>query len=112
MLQDRSFTSDGEVAYDHDGHRGAVGKVMLVNGAPWPVLDVAARKYRFRIVNASNAMPVRLALSTQQPLLQIATDQGLLPSPVTLSRAGFPVSRVKPSAVEHSRTSLSTYHRP
>jgi FtsP/CotA-like multicopper oxidase with cupredoxin domain len=89
MLQDRSFTSDGEVAYDHDGHRGAVGKVMLVNGAPWPVLDVAARKYRFRIVNASNAMPVRLALSTQQPLLQIATDQGLLPSPVTLSSIGL-----------------------
>jgi hypothetical protein len=30
-------------------------------------------------------------------------------APVTLSRAGFPVSLVKPAAVEHSRTSLSTY---
>src|SRR5262245_4264040 len=63
MLQDRSFTSDGEIAYDHDGHHGAAGKIMLVNGAPWPVLEVSARKYRFRVVNASNAMPVRLALS-------------------------------------------------
>jgi spore coat protein A len=89
MLQDRSFTRDGELAYDHDRHHGAVGRVMLVNGAPWPVLDVAARKYRFRIVNASNAMPVRLALSTHQPLLQIATDQGLLPTPVTLSSIGL-----------------------
>ena len=89
MLHDRSFTRDGELAYDHDGHHGAVGRVMLVNGAPWPVLDVAARKYRFRVVNASNAMPVRLALSTHQPLLQIATDQGLLPSPVTLSSIGL-----------------------
>jgi FtsP/CotA-like multicopper oxidase with cupredoxin domain len=89
MLQDRSFTRDGELAYDHDGHHGAVGRIMLVNGAPWPVLDVAARKYRFRIVNASNAMAVRLALSTHQPLLQIATDQGLLPSPVTLSSIGL-----------------------
>jgi len=89
MLQDRSFTSDGELAYDHDGHRGAVGRVMLVNGAPWPVLEVAARKYRFRIVNASNATPVRLALSARQPLLQIATDQGLLPSPAPLSSIGL-----------------------
>ena len=78
MLQDRAFSSDGELDYDHDGHHGAIGRVMLVNGAPWPVLDVAARKYRFRILNASNAMPIRLALSTDQPMTQIATDQGLL----------------------------------
>jgi FtsP/CotA-like multicopper oxidase with cupredoxin domain len=89
MLHDRSFTRDGELAYDHDGHHGAVGRVMLVNGAPWPVLDVTARKYRFRIVNASNAMTVLLALSTHQPLLQIATDQGLLPTAVTLSSIGL-----------------------
>ena len=49
MLQDRAFSSDGELDYDHQGHHGATGSVMLVNGAPWPVLEVAARKYRFRI---------------------------------------------------------------
>jgi FtsP/CotA-like multicopper oxidase with cupredoxin domain len=89
MLQDRAFTNDGELAYNHDGHHGAVGKVMLVNGAPWPVLEVASRKYRFRILNASNATPVRLALSSHQPLVQIAIDQGLLPSPMTLSSIGL-----------------------
>jgi FtsP/CotA-like multicopper oxidase with cupredoxin domain len=47
MLQDRAFTSDGQLDYDHQGHHGATGRVMLVNGAPWPVLEVAARKYRF-----------------------------------------------------------------
>jgi spore coat protein A len=89
MLQDRTFSSDGELDYDHDGHHGATGRVMLVNGAPWPVLEVAARKYRFRILNASNAMPIRLALSTDQPMTQIATDQGLLPSPVVLPTIGL-----------------------
>src|SRR4029453_6222262 len=74
---------------NHDGHHGAVGRVMLVNGAPWPVLEVASRKYRFRILNASNATPGRLALSSHQPLVQIATDQGLLPSPMTLSSIGL-----------------------
>jgi spore coat protein A, manganese oxidase len=84
MLQDRAFTPDGELAYHDHGHRGAFGQVMLVNGAPWPVLEVAARKYRFRILNASNAMPIRLALSTGQHLVQIATDGGLLPAPAAL----------------------------
>jgi spore coat protein A, manganese oxidase len=84
MLQDRAFTGDGELAYHDHGHRGAIGPVMLVNGAPWLVLEVAARKYRFRILNASNATPMRLALSTGHHLVQIATDGGLLPAPVAL----------------------------
>jgi spore coat protein A, manganese oxidase len=84
MLHDRAFTADGQLDYDHDGHHDATGRVMLVNGAPWPVLEVAARKYRFRILNASNATAVRLALSTHHPLIQIASDQGLLASPVVL----------------------------
>lgn len=84
MLQDRLFTAEGEMVYDHHGHRGAAGPVMLVNGAPWPVLEVAARKYRFRILNGSNARAVRLALSTGDPMVQIASDGGLLPGPVAL----------------------------
>ena len=47
MLHDRVFTADGQLDYDHDAHHGATGRVILVNGAPWPVLEVAARKYRF-----------------------------------------------------------------
>ena len=89
MLQDRAFTADGELSYSHQGHRGAEGRVILVNGAPWPVLEVAARKYRFRILNASNATPVRLALSSHQPLIQIGADQGLLATPTILSTIGL-----------------------
>src|SRR5262249_23554599 len=63
---------------------GVEGSVMLVNGTPWPVLEVATRKYRFRLLNASNAKSMRLALSTNRPMLQIASDQRLLPTPVTL----------------------------
>lgn len=96
MLQDRTLTSTGELDYDHQAHHGASGRIMLVNGAPWPVLEVAARKYRFRVLNASNATPMRLALSTHQPLIHIATDQGLLPRPVVLSTIGLvPAERIE-----------------
>jgi spore coat protein A len=96
MIQDRAFTDDGQLEYDHQRHHGAAGHVVLVNGAPWPVLDVAARRYRFRILNASNATPLRLALGSHQPLFLIATDQGLLPRPVVLSTIGLaPAERIE-----------------
>jgi len=83
MLFMRTFGADGALVYNSVGHTGAQGDVMLVNGAPWPRLEVARRKYRFRILNASNATTFRLALSSGKPLVQIATDGGLLPEPVT-----------------------------
>src|SRR5262245_39363744 len=96
MIQDRAFTSDGELEYDHQRHHGVSGRVVLVNGAPWPVMEVAARRYRFRILNASNATPMRLALSSHQPLVLIAADQGLLPTPAVVSTAGLaPAERIE-----------------
>jgi spore coat protein A, manganese oxidase len=59
-----------------------IGDRMLVNGAPEPYLEVEARRYRFRILNASNFRPINVALSTGQQLTQIATEGGLLPAPV------------------------------
>lgn len=85
LIQDRLFTSRGQFVYDTFRHLAAKGGTILVNGAPWPRMEVAARKYRFRILNGSNATPFRLALSSGQPLVQIATDGGLLPSPVCSS---------------------------
>jgi FtsP/CotA-like multicopper oxidase with cupredoxin domain len=82
LIQDRLFASDGSLLYRTLDHLAAKGGTLLVNGAPWPYLDVAARTYRFRIVNGSNATPLRLALSSGQPLILIATDGGLLPAPI------------------------------
>jgi spore coat protein A, manganese oxidase len=108
ILQDRAFTSDGELEYDHQGHHGATGRVMLVNGGPWPVLEVSARKYRFRIVNASNAMAVLLALSNHQPLIQIATDQGLLPSPCVSSTIALAMAERVEVVIDFSRCPLGS----
>ena len=61
---------------------GMFGDVILVNGVAQPRFGVANRKYRLRLYNASNARAYDLALSSGQPFVQIATDGGLLPSPV------------------------------
>ncbi len=40
-----------------------LGDVVLVNGAPWPVHEVDAARYRLRLLNAANARRFRLVLT-------------------------------------------------
>ncbi|TGA96223.1 multicopper oxidase family protein [Sporolactobacillus shoreae] len=61
------------------------GNMNLVNGKIWPYLDVEPRKYRFRLLNGSNARFYRIQLSSGQELVQIGTEGGLLEKPVTVS---------------------------
>jgi FtsP/CotA-like multicopper oxidase with cupredoxin domain len=82
IIQGRTFTPDGSFVFDDANKFGAASDVTLVNGAPWPRMEVARRKYRFRILNAANAEFYALALDSGRPLVQIATDGGLLPAPV------------------------------
>lgn len=61
------------------------GDTILVNGTVWPYLEVEPRKYRFRILNASNARFYHLRLTSGQPFVQVGTDGGFLFRPVTIS---------------------------
>jgi FtsP/CotA-like multicopper oxidase with cupredoxin domain len=60
---------------------GVFGDVILVNGAPWPQLEVSNARYRFRLINGSNARRYQLRLSTGG-FTQIGSDGGLLAAPV------------------------------
>jgi spore coat protein A len=98
MIMDRAFDKDGAFSYPatdpslasmpgvKDKYmNGVTGDVILVNGAAWPALEVDAARYRFRILNASNARPYELALDNGAGFTQIGSDQGLLAAPVTHS---------------------------
>jgi spore coat protein A len=61
------------------------GNVMVVNGASWPLLDVQARRYRFRILNGCNSRFLILRMDNGLPFWQIGNDGGFLPGPVELS---------------------------
>jgi FtsP/CotA-like multicopper oxidase with cupredoxin domain len=62
---------------------GFLGDRIVVNGKPDVVLPVAARAYRLRLLNASNARIFKLAWSDGSPLTVIGTDGGLLAQPLT-----------------------------
>jgi spore coat protein A len=89
LICDRAFAEDGSFLYPSLHHgpgveeqycNGVLGDVILVNGAPWPVLDVDASQYRLRILNASNARRYELKLD-RGDLVQIGSDAGLLERP-------------------------------
>ena len=67
---------------------GWYGDEVLVNFTAQPYLDVTARRYRFRVLNASNARIYRLGLRRDDggamPFLLIGTDGGLLERPLAV----------------------------
>ena len=96
ILYDRLLTRDAQLLYpvSPDPESPWVpeifGNAILVNGKLFPCHEVEPRRYRFRVLNASNARIYRLSLSenastNELPFHQIGTDQGLLPSPVPLT---------------------------
>ncbi len=88
VIADRQFDADNQLQYFYDAS-GVVGDKVLVNGVYQPYLDVADRKYRFRIINAANARSYILTLSTGEALTQIGTESGLLPAPVRRTALDF-----------------------
>jgi len=91
VLYDRTLDRNGQLLYPVSGAPGApfvsefYGNAIICNGKLFPCLDVQPRKYRFRLLNAANSSHFQLTLSGNRPFHQIASDLGLLASPVELS---------------------------
>ncbi len=94
VVVDRSFTSKGQIFYPVSGDPEKpwvseyYGGGILVNGKLFPFLNVQPRRYRFRILNASNSSfyvfsvsPELSFTSRPMPFFQIGGDQGLHSEP-------------------------------
>ena len=101
FIQDRSFNADGSMFFpvrdweDPDPRVPPVwspeffGSTITVNGKVWPFLEVEPRKYRFRIVNGSNARFYHVRLAPEAgsdglPFVMIGSEAGFMPRPVEL----------------------------
>ncbi len=101
MIFDRLITPEGQLYYPISDKPRApwipelFGDAILVNGKLFPYLEVEPRKYRFRVLNASNARFYHLSFQNGLEFHQIGTDQGLLPAPIALKKVSLaPAERV------------------
>ncbi|WP_442916887.1 multicopper oxidase family protein [Lysinibacillus sp. 54212] len=105
MIQDKSFNEDGSMFYPDSPPfpvpvhpsitPGFVGNTIMVNGKVWPYMRVEPRKYRFRVLNASNRRGYKLELSNNESFIQIGTDGGLLSNRADVTSIGLlPAERV------------------
>ena len=84
VLHDRRFDAQGQLLFAPSAEEkadGFLGSQVLVNWTSKPYLEAATRPYRFRILNASNARPYKLAFRSGEQLLDfqlIGTDGGLI----------------------------------
>lgn len=114
IIQDKSFNKDGSLFYPAEpdppvpGVYPSIvpvffGNTILVNGKVWPYLEVEPRKYRFRVLNASNSRTYTLNLSNGQSFFQIGTDGGLLSRPVELNSLTLAPSERADIIIDFSR---------
>ncbi len=87
LLQDMRFDAGGRMFYDQLSPEGVLGDQIVVNYKIQPVLRVARRKYRLRIINGGPSRfyylnVLRQGSAVQQPFVRIATDGNLLPRPL------------------------------
>lgn len=84
-IQDRTFKPDGSLFYPDQWVPEFFGNTILANGKVWPFLEVEPRRYRFRLLNGSNARFYTLRFDPDLPFHVIGVDGGLLERPVTVN---------------------------
>ena len=89
MLADKAWDQDGQLFFDIFDFDGFLGDAMTVNLVYKPFFEVERRKYRFRILNGAVSRFFKVAIAdasgNAQPLIFIANDGNLMPSPVLLT---------------------------
>ncbi len=91
IIQDREFFEDGSYnEFPIVDNGGLVvlrkGHTILANGEPEAVLTTGPQYIRLHILNGSNARLYNLGLTGDRTFWQIASDGGLLETPLAMSR--------------------------
>lgn len=90
VIQDRKINTDGSLFYPSTIQNQFLGDVALANGKVWPFMNVKQGKYRFRMLNGSQARVYDLRLENSSdpgqviPFNLIGTDGGLIDAPIPL----------------------------
>src|SRR5438445_344144 len=86
ILADKAWDANGQLAMDIFDFDGFLGDQMTVNLVYKPFFEVERRKYRFRIQNGAVPRFCKIGVSDGSPVIYMANDGNLLPSPVVATQ--------------------------
>ncbi|XP_044487845.1 multicopper oxidase LPR1-like [Mangifera indica] len=113
IVFDRSFRKDGKIYMNSTGNNPSIhpqwqpeyfGDVIVVNGKAWPRMEVRRRKYRFRIINASNARFFRFFFTNGLGFIHVASDSVYLGKPVMTNETLVAPSEIADVVVDFSES--------
>lgn len=116
VVCDRDFYRNGSLYMNTTGNNPNIhpqwqpeyfGNVIVVNGKAWPYMVVQRRKYRFRIINTSNARFFRFYLSNDLPFIHIGSDSAYLDRPTTSKTKLVAPSEISDVVIDFSKSKSS-----
>jgi FtsP/CotA-like multicopper oxidase with cupredoxin domain len=113
VVFDRSFRTDGSIFMNSTGNNPSIhpqwqpeyfGDAIIVNGKAWPHMTVRRRKYRFRIINASNARFFKFFFTDGLEFIHVASDSVYNEQPVMVDEILLAPSEIADVVVDFSKS--------
>ncbi|KAL3644695.1 Multicopper oxidase lpr2 [Castilleja foliolosa] len=117
IVFDRSFLMDGSIFMNSTGNNPTIhpqwqpeyfGDAIIVNGKAWPYMIVRRRKYRFRIINASNARFFNFYFNTGLGFIHVASDSAYNERPIMLDEILLAPSEIADVVVDFSKSNTDS----
>ncbi|XP_028798461.1 multicopper oxidase LPR2-like [Neltuma alba] len=117
MIFDLNFHTNGSIYLNSTGNHPTVhphwrpfyfGNFITVNGKVWPRMTVRRRRYRFRIINASNGRFFRLFFTNFLRFIHVASDSAYIEEPVTTKEVLVGPSEITDIIVDFSKSKDDT----
>ncbi|GAB2279998.1 Multicopper oxidase lpr2 [Dionaea muscipula] len=117
LIFDRSFYTNGSIYMNRTGNNPTIhpewqpeyfGDVIMVNGKAWPYMKVGRRKYRFRIINTSNARFLNLYFTNGLNFVHVGSDSAYLNRPVVTNETLVAPSEIFDVIVDFAKSSSGT----
>lgn len=113
VVFDRSFRTDGSIFMNSSGNNPSIhpqwqpeyfGDAIIVNGKAWPRMSVRRRKYRFRIINASNARFFKFYFDDGIEFIHVGSDSAYNEKPVVVKEVLVAPSEIADVVVDFSKS--------
>ncbi|KAK4484179.1 hypothetical protein RD792_011400 [Penstemon davidsonii] len=113
VVFDRSFRVDGTIYMNSTGNNPSIhpqwqpeyfGDAIIVNGKAWPYMIVKRRKYRFRIINASNARFFKFYFNNGLEFIHVGSDSAYNEKPIMIKEILLAPSEIVDVVVDFSKS--------